>query len=166
MWCREHTMTEFPYILFNKSPEQLRQLGARGGKAYGRNQRARRALAATPPETVPPTAVPGKRWKPNICTCDSPCRWVTAWTVGGSAGSAVGTNSGCSSWSWWCGSSPSRGDPGWFRIPRSSHPPLRRFPQLAIQFFPHPHLFPPVPLLGHPAQQPLVHYRGRRGRGG
>ena len=53
-------MTEFPYILFNKSPEQLRQLGARGGKAYGRNQRARRALAATPPETVPPTAVPRK----------------------------------------------------------------------------------------------------------
>ena len=44
MWCRQDTMTQFPYILFNKSPEQLRRLGARGGRTYGRNQRARRAL--------------------------------------------------------------------------------------------------------------------------
>ena len=36
-------MTNYPYILFNKSPEQLRLLGARGGRAYGRNQRNRRA---------------------------------------------------------------------------------------------------------------------------
>src|ERR1039458_635701 len=57
MWCREHTMTEYPYILFNKSPEQLRHLGACGGRAYGRNQRARRALVAAPPEAVPPPAV-------------------------------------------------------------------------------------------------------------
>jgi len=28
-------MTQYPYILFNKSPEQLRLLGARGGRAYG-----------------------------------------------------------------------------------------------------------------------------------
>ena len=45
-------MTQFPFILFNKSPEQLRRQGARGGKTYGRNLRARRAL--TPPA---PTAV-------------------------------------------------------------------------------------------------------------
>jgi hypothetical protein len=25
-------MTQYPYILFNKSPEQLRRLGARGGR--------------------------------------------------------------------------------------------------------------------------------------
>ena len=50
-------MTEYPYILFNKSPEQLRHLGACGGRAYGRNQRARRALVAAPPEAVPPLAV-------------------------------------------------------------------------------------------------------------
>jgi hypothetical protein len=31
------------YILFNKSPEQLRLLGAWGGRAYGRNQGDRRA---------------------------------------------------------------------------------------------------------------------------
>jgi hypothetical protein len=41
--------THHPYILFNKSAEQLRRLGARGGKANARNQRARRALAPTLP---------------------------------------------------------------------------------------------------------------------
>ena len=44
-------MTNYPYILFNKSPEQLRRLGARGGRAYGRNQRDRRAQRPTPPAT-------------------------------------------------------------------------------------------------------------------
>jgi len=61
-------MTEYPYILFNKSPEQMRHLGARGGRAYGRNQRARRALVATSPEAVPPPVVPrpnGRRSHPR-----------------------------------------------------------------------------------------------------
>jgi hypothetical protein len=49
-------MTNYPYILFNKSPEQLRRLGARGGKAYGRNQRARRARLSRLP--APPPAGP------------------------------------------------------------------------------------------------------------
>ena len=35
-------MTHHPYLLFNQSPEELRRIGARGGRAYGRNQRARR----------------------------------------------------------------------------------------------------------------------------
>jgi len=51
-------MTNYPHILFNKSPEQLRLLGARGGRAYGRNQRDRRAQMPTPPATVPPRAAP------------------------------------------------------------------------------------------------------------
>ena len=38
-------------ILFNKSIPQLRQLGARGGRACGRNRRRRRALMP-PPEAV------------------------------------------------------------------------------------------------------------------
>src|ERR1022692_1229428 len=55
----EQTMTEYPYILFNKYPEQMRILGARGGKAYGRNRRTRRALLAdTPPPAVPTRAQP------------------------------------------------------------------------------------------------------------
>src|SRR5215471_11114017 len=47
--CLEAPMTNSPYVLFNKTPEQLRRLGARGGKAYGRNQRARRALLPLAP---------------------------------------------------------------------------------------------------------------------
>jgi len=39
----------------------MRELGARGGKAYGRNQRARRALLALTP--VPP---------PNVALCATP----------------------------------------------------------------------------------------------
>ena len=50
------SMNSYSHILFNKSPEQLRHLGARGGRAYGRNQRARRALVATSPQTIPPLA--------------------------------------------------------------------------------------------------------------
>src|ERR1700680_1894293 len=43
----EDTMTDYPDVLFNKSPEQLRRLGARGGRAHARNQRARWALMTT-----------------------------------------------------------------------------------------------------------------------
>jgi hypothetical protein len=51
MWCPEDTMANYS-PLFNKSPMQLRLLGARGGRAFGRNQRARRALIS-PPKAVP-----------------------------------------------------------------------------------------------------------------
>jgi hypothetical protein len=45
-------MTNHPYLLFNQSPEQLRRIGARGGKAQARNRRARqRAQAQLPPRT-------------------------------------------------------------------------------------------------------------------
>jgi hypothetical protein len=45
-------MTNHPYLLFNQSPEQLRRIGARGGKAQARNRRARqRAQAQLPPQT-------------------------------------------------------------------------------------------------------------------
>ena len=48
-------MTNYPYILFNKSPEQLRQIGARGGKAQARNRRQRLLAQAAP--VPPPGAV-------------------------------------------------------------------------------------------------------------
>jgi len=44
-------MTSYPYLLFNQSPEQLRRIGARGGRAYGRNRRARLSV---PPATQQP----------------------------------------------------------------------------------------------------------------
>jgi hypothetical protein len=46
-------MTNYPYVLFNKSPLQLRLIGARGGRAFGRNQRRLRALLPSPPDAVP-----------------------------------------------------------------------------------------------------------------
>ena len=41
-------MTENAHILFNKSLEQSRRLGAWGGRTYGRNQRLRQALLQAP----------------------------------------------------------------------------------------------------------------------
>ena len=46
-------MTHYPHILFNKSPEQLRRLGASGGKAQARNRRARlQAQAPALPQII------------------------------------------------------------------------------------------------------------------
>ena len=46
-------MTNYPYPLFNQSPEQLRRIGARGGKAQARNRRARQqAPAQVQPQTL------------------------------------------------------------------------------------------------------------------
>ena len=69
-------MTEYPYILFNKSPEQLRQLGACGGRAAARNQRARRALIATLPEAVPPPALPQQTTAEAIHLLDAQFPWL------------------------------------------------------------------------------------------
>ena len=45
--------TNNPYILFSKSLQQCRQLGARGGRAFARNQRLRRlACSGSTPEKV------------------------------------------------------------------------------------------------------------------
>ena len=69
-------MTNYPYILFNKSPEQLRLLGARGGRAYGRNQRVRRALLATPPEAVPPLAAAPASTAESIAVLNARFPWL------------------------------------------------------------------------------------------
>jgi len=51
-------MADPSYILFNKSLEQARRLGARGGRAHACNQRARRARMLAPLTTVPLRLVP------------------------------------------------------------------------------------------------------------
>lgn len=76
MWCPEDTMPDYPYILFNKSPEQLRRLGGRGGRAYGRNQRVRRALIPTPRADVPLRAAPRETTAKAIALLDAQFSWL------------------------------------------------------------------------------------------
>ena len=61
---------------FTKSPEQLRLFGARGGRAYGRNQRAQRALSAPPPKAiVPHTRYPASTAE-SIAVLDARFPWL------------------------------------------------------------------------------------------
>src|SRR5207253_8113319 len=53
--CKGRPMTNYPYLLFNQSPEQLRRIGARGGKAQARNRRARQQA----PDKLPPQTLAG-----------------------------------------------------------------------------------------------------------
>ena len=68
-------MTNYSYILFNKTPEQLRRLGARGGKAHGRNQRARRRLAPPSPRSDTPRA-PQETAAAAIARLDAQFPWL------------------------------------------------------------------------------------------
>ena len=69
-------MTEYPYILFNKSSEQLRRLGACGGRAHARNLRARRAPVPPPPATLPPAALPPETTAEVIHLLDAQFPWL------------------------------------------------------------------------------------------
>ena len=69
------TMTSHPYIFFNKTPEQLRLIGARGGRIFGRNHRARRALMP-PPLPAPPAARARETTVAAIATLDALFPWL------------------------------------------------------------------------------------------
>jgi hypothetical protein len=69
-------MSDYSYILFNKSPDQLRRLGARGGRAHARNQRARRTRMLTPPETVLLRAEPQETTAEAIALLDAQFPWL------------------------------------------------------------------------------------------
>ena len=71
-------MTNYPYILFNKSPLQLRLIGARGGRAFGRNQRLRRALLSAPPDAVPRRAALLPTTAEAIAMLDAQFPWLRA----------------------------------------------------------------------------------------
>jgi len=68
-------MTDHFYS-FNASSEQQRRSGARGGKAYGRNQRARRALLTTPSRTVSPRATSLATTAHSIAVLDARFPWL------------------------------------------------------------------------------------------
>jgi hypothetical protein len=69
------TMTDHLYT-FDKSSEQLRRQGARGGRAFGRNQRARRALLAIRPEVVPLRVVSRTTAADGIAILDARFPWL------------------------------------------------------------------------------------------
>jgi hypothetical protein len=72
-------MTNYPYILFNKSPLQLRLIGARGGRAFGRNQRLRRdLLPTTPPDALPRRAALRQTTAEAIAMLDAQFPWLRA----------------------------------------------------------------------------------------
>jgi hypothetical protein len=64
------------HILFGKSPEQLRRLGARGGRAHGYNQRVRRALVPIPPAVVPAGAASQETTAAAIHILDAQFPWL------------------------------------------------------------------------------------------
>jgi hypothetical protein len=71
-------MTNYPYILFNQSPLQLRLIGARGGRTFGRNQRARRARIAVIPtaQATPLRASPQPTAAEAVAFLDAQFPWL------------------------------------------------------------------------------------------
>jgi hypothetical protein len=68
-------MTDYSHILFHKTPLQLRLLGARGGKAFGRNERLRRALLP-PPASASLPAVPRHTTAEAVAELDARFPWL------------------------------------------------------------------------------------------
>ena len=65
------------HILFNKTLEEARRLGARGGKAHGRNNRARRArMLPTSAPSDPPPALPLETTAAAISRLDAQFYWL------------------------------------------------------------------------------------------
>ena len=70
-------MADPSYIyFFNKSLQQCRSIGARGGRAFGRNQRARRARLTTPPDAVPVRAALSETTANAIAVLDAQFPWL------------------------------------------------------------------------------------------
>ena len=71
-------MTDNSHILFNKTPLQLRSVGARGGRACQRNWRARRdRIALLPmPSPVSLCAAPTQTTAEAIASLDARFPWL------------------------------------------------------------------------------------------
>jgi hypothetical protein len=78
VWNRTAFRQIYPYALFNKSPLQLRRIGALGGKAHGRNQRARRALVPTALASVPLRAALRQTTADAVAALDAQFPWLRA----------------------------------------------------------------------------------------
>jgi hypothetical protein len=70
------TMTHIPY-LFHQTAEQMRRIGARGGKTQARNRRARqRAAGAAPQEPLLPAAPPLETTPQAMAVLDAQFAWL------------------------------------------------------------------------------------------
>lgn len=70
-------MTRYPYILFNQSPEDLRHIGARGGRACGRNRRGRQAPAPKSLESVERPVLQLETTAEAIAALDAQFSWLS-----------------------------------------------------------------------------------------
>ena len=69
-------MTHIPY-LFNQTIEQMRRIGARGGKTHARNWRARqRAAGAGARETIIPDTPPQETTTQAMAVLDAQFAWL------------------------------------------------------------------------------------------
>ena len=69
-------MTHIPY-LFNQTIEQMRRIGARGGKTHARNWRARqRAPIAEQPKIRMPAAPPRETTTQAMAVLDAQFAWL------------------------------------------------------------------------------------------
>ena len=69
-------MTHIPF-LFNQSIEQMRRIGARGGRTRGRNWRARQVAAMTGPrETPTPDTPPQETTIQAMTVLDPQSAWL------------------------------------------------------------------------------------------
>lgn len=67
----------YPYILFNQSPEQLRRIGARGGKAQARNRRVRlQAQTQAQPHPRAVLRLPAQTAAQAIARLDAQFPWL------------------------------------------------------------------------------------------
>jgi hypothetical protein len=69
-------MPDYSHLLFNKTPSQLRLLGARGGRAYGRNLRARRALLSPSPAVPRLPVAKGESTAQAVAALDARFPWL------------------------------------------------------------------------------------------
>jgi hypothetical protein len=70
-------MTNYPYLLFNQTPAQLRRIGTRGGKAQARNRRARsQAQAQLQPQTLAVVHPPAETAAQASSVLDAQFPWL------------------------------------------------------------------------------------------
>jgi hypothetical protein len=70
-------MTHIPF-LFNQSIEQMRRIGARGGRTHARNWRARQVAAMSRQRELPTTDTPQETTQQAMAILDAQFAWLRA----------------------------------------------------------------------------------------